>query len=75
MFNASVVRMLMAQRNRVAKLRYEGGTYRVLSAGDHVLCAVSGAVIALDDLKYWSVVRQEAYADAATAVEAELRVK
>jgi len=45
----------------------------LLSDGDHVLCAVSGVAIPLDQLRYWSVERQEAYADARASVEAGLR--
>jgi hypothetical protein len=44
--------------------------HRVLSPGDHVVCAVTGERIAIDDLRYWSVARQEAYASAAIATEA-----
>ena len=42
----------------------------MLANGDHVLCARSGARIALEDLRYWSATRQEAYASCAIAVEA-----
>lgn len=55
---------------RLAKLFYQPSSFRVLSSGDHVLCARTGAVIALDALRYWSAERQEAYASAAIAVEA-----
>jgi hypothetical protein len=41
--------------------------FRVLAPGDHVLCAVSGERVALEDLRYWSVARQEPYASAAIA--------
>jgi hypothetical protein len=34
----------------------------VLSPGDHVICAVTGRPIPLEELRYWSVARQEAYA-------------
>ncbi len=57
----------MSNRGRAAKLHYLDGTFRVLSPGDHVVCAVSGKTIALDDLRYWSVPLQEPYADAQTA--------
>jgi len=67
--------MLMSNRGRVARLHYMGSHYRVLSGGDHVVCAVTGAPIALDDLKYWSVARQEAYATARASVEAELAAR
>jgi hypothetical protein len=45
----------------------------LLSDGDHVLCAVSGVAIKLEDLRYWSVARQEAYVDAVASLEAERR--
>ena len=62
--------MLMTNRGREARLHYMAGTFRVLSAGDHVLCAVTRQPIPLDELRYWSVERQEAYATAEAAVEA-----
>ena len=65
--------MLMSGRQREAKLHYLDGTFRMLSAGDHVRCAVTGVIIPLDELRYWSVERQEAYADAAASLEAERR--
>lgn len=46
-----------------AKIRYLDSDYRILSPGTHVYCAVTGKRIDLEDLKYWSVERQEAYAD------------
>jgi hypothetical protein len=63
--------MLMSNKERPARLHYLAGTYRVLSPGDHVLCAVTGQRIPLDELRYWSVARQEAYATAEAAVAAE----
>jgi hypothetical protein len=62
--------MLMAQ-GRLAKLHYLANGFRVLVTGDHVACARSGELIALEDLRYWSVRRQEAYATAELATEAE----
>jgi hypothetical protein len=47
------------------------GTFRLLSDGDHVICAVTGARIPLMELRYWSVARQEAYVDAAASLRAE----
>ena len=66
--------MLMGAGNREAKIQYMDSTFRLLSAGDHVRCAITGAIIPLDELRYWSVERQEAYADAAASLEAERRV-
>lgn len=65
--------MLMSNAGRAARLHYLPGTYRVLAGGDHVLCAVTGTRIPLERLRYWSVARQEAYASAEAAVEAEGR--
>jgi hypothetical protein len=67
--------MLMMNRNKLAKLHYMAGQFRMLSSGDHVLCAVSGAVIPLDELRYWSVARQEPYASAELSVQATLGKK
>lgn len=65
--------MLMGSGNREAMVQYLDGTFRLLSAGDHVRCAITGTFIPLDELRYWSVERQEAYVDAATSLEAERR--
>jgi hypothetical protein len=54
-------------RGGEARVRYLDGDFQVLSPGAFVRCAVTGVEIPLDELKYWSVKRQEAYADAATA--------
>lgn len=64
--------MLMSQSGRVARLRYLANSFRVLVPGDHVTCAVTGAPIPLDRLRYWSVARQEAYASAEASTRAEL---
>ena len=63
--------MLMSNKQREAKLHYMPGTFRVLSPGDHVVCAVTGQRIPLEELRYWSVARQEAYANAEASVKAE----
>lgn len=63
--------MLTSTGGRTARLHYMANTYRMLSPGDHVLCAVTGAAIPLDTLRYWSVARQEAYASAEIATQAE----
>jgi hypothetical protein len=62
--------MLMSNSDRPARLHYMANGFRVLSPGDHVLCAVSGARIPLEELRYWSVAAQSAYATAAIASEA-----
>ena len=65
--------MLMSGRSREAKIRYLAGTFRVLSDGDHVRCAETAALIPLEELRYWSVERQEPYVDAAASLAAERR--
>ena len=52
-----------------ARIRYLDGEYQVLGTGDFVRCAVTGDIIALADLRYWSVERQEAYATPAAALQ------
>ena len=66
--------MLMSNTDRPARLHYMANGFRVLVPGSHVTCALSGALIELDDLRYWSVARQEAYASAVLALEAENKV-
>jgi len=63
--------MLMKGAERVARLQYLPGTFRVLASGDHVICAVTGARIPLQELRYWSVARQEPYASAEASLKAE----
>ncbi|ARS27953.1 DUF2093 domain-containing protein [Sphingomonas sp. KC8] len=64
--------MLMSQGSRPAKLHYMANNFRMLASGDHVLCAVSGERIPLDNLRYWSVDKQEAYATAEISTKAAL---
>lgn len=65
--------MLMRGAGKLARLHYLPSSFRLLSDGDHVICAVTGAAIPLHELRYWSVERQEAYVDAAASLEAEQR--
>ncbi len=44
-----------------ASLRYLHGEYKIVREGTYVRCAVTATPIALEDLKYWNVDRQEAY--------------
>lgn len=63
--------MLMSGSGKAARVHYLPGSFRVLSDGDHVVCAVTGSHIALHELKYWSVARQEPYVDAEASLRAE----
>jgi hypothetical protein len=51
-----------------ARVRFLDGDFQVVSPGAFVRCAVTGAQIRLEDLRYWSVERQEAYVDAAASL-------
>ena len=46
---------------KLAKLKYLPNNFKIIENGDHVLCAVSGKKISLDNLNYWNVETQEAY--------------
>jgi hypothetical protein len=59
--------------NREAKVRYLDGDFQILAPGSHVICAMTGQRIPLDELRYWSVARQEPYADVITSFEADKR--
>ena len=45
--------MLMSQGGRPAKLHYMANTFRMLAPGDHVVCAVTGQKIPVEN---WFVV-------------------
>ena len=62
--------MLMSNTDRPARLHYMANGFRVLATGDHVVCAISGQRVALEELRYWSVARQEAYATPELATQA-----
>jgi hypothetical protein len=53
-----------------AKLDYRDGAFRVIVPGTFVTCHVTGQRIYLEALRYWSVERQVAFADAAAAAKA-----
>ena len=44
-----------------AEVEYLDGDFRVRRPGAFVRCAVTGQPIALEDLRYWNVDRQEPY--------------
>ena len=46
---------------KLAKLRYLPNNFEVIEDGDHIICAVSGKKIALNNLTYWNVELQEPY--------------
>ena len=56
-----------------AVVEYLDSNLRLVRPGAFVRCAVTGEAIPLDQLKYWSVERQEPYFDADASLEAERR--
>jgi hypothetical protein len=48
--------------NGEAEVKYLDGDFRVVRLGAFVRCAVTGQAIPLEELIYWSVDLQEAYA-------------
>lgn len=52
----------------LAQIHYGDGDFTVVRPGRFVLCAVSGARIPLEALRYWSAPLQEAYAGPAESL-------
>jgi len=46
---------------KLAKIKYMPNNFRVIQDGDHVICAISGKKIPLENLNYWNVDLQEPY--------------
>tara|TARA_B100000795_G_scaffold44035_1_gene28896 strand:+ start:443 stop:631 length:189 start_codon:yes stop_codon:yes gene_type:complete len=46
---------------KLAKLKYLANNFEIIENGDHVICAISGKSISLENLNYWNVELQEAY--------------
>ena len=45
-----------------AQVQYLDGDFRIVKPGAFVKCGVTGQPIAIEDLRYWDVQLQEAYA-------------
>ncbi len=54
-----------------AKIEFLDGDFRIVRPGAYVRCAVTGQPIPIDELRYWSVDRQEAYASPAASMKRE----
>ena len=46
---------------KLAKIKYLPNNFQIIQEGDHVVCAVSGKNIRLEELNYWNVELQEPY--------------
>jgi hypothetical protein len=53
-----------------ALVEYLDSNLKVVRPGAYVRCAVTGQPIALDELRYWSVERQEAYSSPEAVLKA-----
>ena len=60
--SCSIALTAPAPMNGEAEVKFLDGDFRVLRPGAFVRCAVTGVPIPLEELKYWSVDLQEAYA-------------
>tara|TARA_B100001029_G_C15053649_1_gene452673 strand:- start:1930 stop:2121 length:192 start_codon:yes stop_codon:yes gene_type:complete len=47
--------------NKIARLKYLHNSFEIVEHGTHVVCAVSGKKIPIDQLTYWNVDLQEPY--------------
>jgi len=47
--------------DKIARLKYLDNSFEVIESGTHVICAVSGKKISLENLNYWNVDLQEPY--------------
>jgi hypothetical protein len=59
----------LGKSDGLAVLHYGDGEFAVMTPGRFVLCAVTGAKVPLDALRYWSPELQEAYASPADALK------
>ena len=51
----------LKMNKKLAKIKYLPNNFQIIEEGDHVICAVSGKKIKLEELNYWNVELQEAY--------------
>ena len=58
--------------NKEAILIYGDGNFQVLERGEYVICAVTKKRITINELKYWSVDKQEPYFDADSSLKGML---
>lgn len=57
------------QKQGEAQLHFGSSDFTILEGGAYVICAVTSEHIPLEELRYWNDDRQEAYKDAAAALE------
>ena len=63
-------------KNKLAKLKFLPNNFMIIEDGDHVICAVSGKKILLENLTYWNVEDQEPYFSfVEAAIKTENKIK
>ena len=60
---------------KLAKIKYLPNNFKIIEPGDHVICAVSGKPISLENLNYWNVDLQEPYFSYKEAFQKKRRIK
>ena len=65
----------MLKSDSEAVLRYRSGEFEIVMPGTYVRCAVTGERIPLEDLRYWSFERQEAYLSSEVATGRETQIQ
>jgi len=58
---------------KLAKIKYLPNNYEIIENGDHVICAISGKKIGLNELNYWNVDLQEPYYSYIEAFKKEIK--
>jgi hypothetical protein len=58
-FHILVYKLKMIKK--LAKLKYLPNNFKIVEEGDHVICAISGKIIKLENLNYWNIDLQEPY--------------
>ena len=61
-------REFSSRADQIATVHYGDGEIAVIRPGRYVICAVSGARIPMEALRYWNPTLQEAYAGPAEAL-------
>jgi len=61
LFQLSCIVYKLKMKKKLAKIRYLPNNFQIIDDGDHVICAISGKIIKLEELNYWNVDLQEPY--------------
>ena len=51
----------LKMNKKLAKIKYLPNNFQIIEEGDHVICAVSGKKIKLEELNYWNVELQDIF--------------